>query len=175
VIADEQRQATGSAGSSRASSGDDLPVALDRNHRVFVVYSVLEVTANGEACSLTSSDLLKRIDDVPDQDNTIAVQILASKTSDCAMGLQTRIPLTDLNDMLNHLHEQVDAGMKILSEKQGKEGLPMAPPANLRVVPEGIAKPDWTAAADLHQQEQEADRTEKEIEQAASSDTVASN
>ncbi|MGA2811976.1 MAG: hypothetical protein ABSG16_11290 [Candidatus Acidiferrum sp.] len=33
-----------------------------------------------------------------------------------------------LNDMLNHLREQVDAGMQALAEKQDKDRLPAAPP-----------------------------------------------
>jgi hypothetical protein len=77
--------------------------------------------------------------------------------------------------MLNHLREQVDAGMKILAEKQGKDGLPAAPPADPRAVPEGMAAPDPTAAADLQKQEQEADQTEQEVHQEASSDTGSGN
>jgi hypothetical protein len=175
VIADQQKAASSPAGSSQTGSGDDTLAALDPNHRVFVVFSVLEADANGETCSLTSSDVVKRTEDAPDNDNTVAVQILASKKSDCAIGSQARLQLTDLNDMLNHLREQVDAGMKILSEKQGKDGLPAAPAANPRAVPEGIAAPDPTAAADLQKQEQEADQTEKEVQQEASADSGAAN
>jgi len=175
VIADQQK-ASSSQRTASASSTDGLPAALDSNHRVFVVFSLLEAaTANGETCSLTSSDVVKRIEDVPDSDNTVAVQILASKKSDCAIGSQARLELTDLNDMLNHLGEQVDAGMKVLSEKQGKDGLPAAPAANPRAVAEGMAAPDPTAAADLQKQEQEADQTEQEVQQEASSDSGADN
>ena len=175
VIADQQK-ASSSPRTSSPSSTDELPAALDSNHQVFVVFSLLEAaTANGETCSLTSSDVVKRIEDVPDSDNTVSVRILASKKSDCAIGSQARLELTDLNDILNHLREQVDAGMKILSEKQGKDGLPAAPAANPRVVAEGIAAPDPTAAADLQKQEQEADQTEKEVQQEASSDSGAEN
>jgi YD repeat-containing protein len=174
VIADQQK-ASSSPRTSSASSTDELPAALDSSHRVFVVSSLLEATANGETCSLTSSDVVMRIEDDPDSDNTVAVRILASKKSDCAIGSQVRLELTDLNDMLNHLREQVDTGMKILSEKQGKDGLPVAPAANPRAVAEGIAAPDPTAAADLQKQEQEADQTEKEVQQEASSDSGAEN
>jgi hypothetical protein len=38
-----------------------------------------------------------------------------------------------------------------------------------------MATPDPTAAADLHKQEQEADQTEKEVEQEAASDSGAAN
>jgi hypothetical protein len=166
VIAEQQQAAQFASASPQNASGDELPAALDAKHRVFVVFSVLEVTAaNGETCSLTSSDVVKRVQDTPDSNNSVAVQILASKTSDCAIGSQARIQVTDLNDMLNHLREQVDAGMKVLAEKQGKDGLPTAPPARPRAVPEGTAAADPTAAADLQKQEQEADQTEKEVQQ----------
>jgi YD repeat-containing protein len=175
VIADEQKAASSSSNSMQAGSGEELPAALDPNHRVFVVFSVVEATKNGETCSLTSSDVVKRTEDAPDVGNTIAVRILASKKSDCAMGSTARVQLTDLNDMQNHLHEQVDAGIKTLSEKQGKGGLPSAPVANPRAVPEGTAAPDATAAADLKEQEREADQTEKELEPEVSSDSGAAN
>jgi hypothetical protein len=172
VIADQQKGATSA---SSTSSGDEIPPALDPTHRVFVAFSVVEADEHGDTCSLTSSDVIKRIEDVPDDDNTVAVQVLASKNSDCAIGSTVRVELTDLIDMENHLREQVDAGLKILSEKQGKDGLPPAPAANPRAIAEGMATPDPAAAADLHKQEQEADQTEKEVEQEAVSDSGAAN
>jgi hypothetical protein len=175
VIADQQKSAGSASPASSASSGDEIPPALDPNHRVFVAFSVVEADEDGDTCSLTSSDVIKRIEDVPDDDNTVAVQVLASKNSDCAIGSTVRVQLTDLIDMENHLREQVDAGLKILSEKQGKDGLPPAPAANPRAIAEGMATPDPTAVADLHKQEQEADQTEKEVEQEAASDSGAAN
>jgi hypothetical protein len=172
VIADQQKGATSASG---ASSGDEIPPALDPNRRVFVAFSVVEADEDGDTCSLTSSDVIKRIEDVPDDNNTVAVQVLASKNADCAIGSTLRVELTDLIDMENHLREQVDAGLKILSEKQGKDGLPPAPAANPRAIAEGMATPDPTAAADLHKQEQEADQTEKEMEREAASDSGAAN
>jgi YD repeat-containing protein len=171
VIAEEQKAATTSFDSSQPTSANKLPPAFDPNHRVFVVFSVLQVNVKGETCSLTPSDILKRLEDTPDKENTVAVQILASKTSDCAMGSSARMQVTDLNDMQNHLREQVDAGIRILSEKQGKDGLPTAPAANPRAVPEGTAATDATAAADLQKQQQEADQTEKEVQQDAAPDS----
>lgn len=175
VIAEQQKAATRPNGASQAGSRDERPAALHPDHRVFVVFSVLEANANGDPCSLTSSDVVKRIEDIPDSDNTLAVQILSSKRGDCAIGSQIRIQLTDLNDMLNHLHEQVDAGMKVLAEQQGKDGLPAAPPVNPRAVPEGTAAPDRAAAADLQKQEEEADQVEKEVGQEASADFGSEN
>jgi hypothetical protein len=166
VIAEQQKGA-------KAGSGDEVPPALDPNRRVFVAFSVVEADDQGDMCSLTSSDVIQRIEDTPDEDDTVAVQVLASKNSDCAIGSNVRVELTDLADMQNHLREQVDAGLKILAEKQGKDGLPAAPAPNPRAVAEGMATPDPTAAADLRKQEQEADQTEKELEQEADSDGAA--
>jgi hypothetical protein len=175
VIADQQKGAGSASAASSTDSGDEIPPALDPNHQVFVAFSVVEADEDGDTCSLTSSDVIKRVEDTPDEDNTVAVQVLASKNSDCAIGSTVRVQLTDLIDMENHLREQVDAGLKILSEKQGKDGLPPAPAANPRAIAEGMATPDPTAAADLHKQEQEADQTEKEVEQEAASDSGAAN
>jgi YD repeat-containing protein len=175
VIVEQEKAARSLSGSSQTNLADEPPPALDPNHRVFVAFSVLEVAANDETCSLTSGDVIKRTQDTPDSNNTVSVQILASKRSDCAIGSGARMQITDLNDMQNHLREQVYAGMKTLSEKQGKDGLPAAPPANFRAVPEGTAAPDPTAAEDLHKQEQEADQTEREIQQEASPDSGSDN
>jgi len=193
VIADQERAATSSSNSSNfassnfassnfvssnlagASTGNEIPPALDPNHRVFVVYSVLEATANGETCSLTSSDVIKRTENTPGNDNAVEVQVLASKKADCAIGSRVRVQLTDLNDMHNHLVEQVDAGMKILAEKQGKDGLPAAPPASPRAMAEGTATADPTATADLQKQEQEADQAEKEVQQEGELDFGSGN
>ena len=62
--------------------------------------------------------------------------------------------MRDLNDVQNHPREQVYVGMKTLSEKQGKDPLPAAPPPNPVVVPGGTAAPDPTAA-DLQKQKQD--------------------
>jgi hypothetical protein len=173
IIADQQSGA--SSASAASTSGDEIPPALDPRHRVFVAFSVVEAEADDDTCSLTSSDVIKRIEDTPDEDNTVAVQVLASKNSDCAIGSTVRVELSDLIDMENHLREQVDAGLKILSEKQGKDGLPAAPAANPRAVAEGTAAPDPKAAADLRQQEQAADQIEKEAEGEATADSDSSN
>lgn len=175
VIVEQERAASSSSGSSETNSGDELPPALDPKHQVFVAFSVLEVEANDETCSLTSGDVVKRVSDTPDGHNTVSVRVLASKTSDCAIGSKARIQIADLNDMQNHLQEQIYAGMKTLSEKQGQDGLPAAPPANPRAVPEGTAAPDPTAAADLQKQEQEADQTEREVQQETSPDSGSDN
>lgn len=140
---------------------------------MFVAFSVVEADEDGDTCSLTSSDVIRRIDDTPDENSTVAVQVLSSKNSDCAIGSTIRVELSDVIDMENHLREQVDAGLKILSEKQGKDGLPPAPAANPRAIAQGMPTPDPKAAADLHKQEQQADQTEREIEQEAASDSGA--
>lgn len=175
IIAEQQKAATSSATARQADSGDEMPAALDPSHRVFVVFSVLEATMGEDVCPLTASDVVKRIENTPDGDNTVAVQVLASKRDDCAIGSRVRVQLTDLNDMLNHFREQVHAGMKILAQKQGKDGLPAAPPASPRAVPEGTAAADPMAAADLEKQEEEADQTETEVQQEASAESGSSN
>jgi hypothetical protein len=173
VVADQQKAAASPSSASQSDSGDQTPAALDSEYHVFVVFSVQEVTTNGGTCALTSSDVVQRTEDAPDTNDTIAVKVLASKTSECAIGSTGRMQLSDLNDMQNHLVEQVDAGMKMLAANQGKDGLPAAPAADPRAVPDGTATPDPTAAADLKEQETEADQSEKEVQDELAADSAA--
>jgi hypothetical protein len=173
VVADQQKAAEAPAGAAQASSGDQPPAALDPNYRVFVVFSVQEMTTAGQTCPLTSSDVIQRTEDAPDARNTIGVKVLASKKTECAIGSTGRMQLSDLNDMQNHLAEQVDAGMKMLAANQGKDGIPDAPAADPRAVPEGTGTPDPAAAEELKEQETQADQTEKEVQQDMSDDSAA--
>ena len=148
---------------------EQVPPALDPNLRVFIVTDSLDVTANGRRCSLSAGDVLRRMDNAPDSDNTVAVMVLSSKKSDCSMDSSTRVQVADLQEMHNRFREQLDNGLKTLADNQGKKGIPRGPAAESRKNPDGTAAPDLTAATDLQKQTREADQTEKEVQQAASS------
>jgi hypothetical protein len=146
------------------------PAALDPNRRVFLVSSHLEVSVNDQPCILRPGDVLNRTETVPDNDNTVAVYVLKSQKSDCAAGTTLRIQVADLQEMHNHLREQMDAGLRTLADNQGKNGLPSAPAgASPHVNADGTAAPDDAAAigAQLNQQQQEAEQAETEVQQAA--------
>jgi hypothetical protein len=157
------------------ASDNQLPPALDPNLQFFIVTTSLDVTVKGQACSLSAGDVLTRIDDTPDSDNTVEVKVSSSQKSDCATGARPRIQVADLQEMHNHFHEQLDNGLKTLADNQGKNGIPAGPAANPKAVPEGTAVPDLTAEGDLRKQQQNADQTEKEVQQASSSGSAGGN
>src|SRR5467141_2081311 len=152
-----------------AGNPEQVPPALDPNLRVFIVTASLDVTANGQPCSLSPGDVLRRMDNAPDSDNTVGVMVLSSKKSDCGMDSSPRLQVADLQEMHNHFREQLDNGLKTLADNKGKKGIPSGPAAGGRKNADGTAAPDLTAATDLQKQKQDADQTEKEVQQAASS------
>jgi hypothetical protein len=182
-LAAEREAATQSSNASNApsaapaSSGgnaEQAPPALDPNVRVFVVTTRLDVSAAGQDCSLSPGDVLTRTEDTPDAANTVGVSVVSSQKTDCRMGSTPRIQVADLQEMHNQFREKMDSGLKTLAEKQGKGGLPTAP--SVRTVSGEVPPPtaDSTIAAKkIKGQQQEADQTEKEIQQQAFTDRTS--
>ena len=158
-----------SAPAQPAGNTEQVPPALDPNLRVFIVTTSLDVTANGQPCSLSAGDVLRRTGNVPDSDNTVGVMVLSSKKSDCGMDSSPRVQVADLQEMHNRFREQLDNGLKTLADNQGKKGIPSGPAAGGRKNPDGTAVPDLTATKDLQDQKQEADQTEKDVQKTTSS------
>jgi len=166
MIAAEKQAAA--SNQSAVPSGDQPPGALDPNFRVFVVSSTLtEKTADGTECSLSQGDFITRLEDTPDADKNVKVKVSSSQKDDCAAGTQLSVSVDDLQDMYNSFHEQIDDGLKSLSENQGKNGLPAAPAAGGHAVAEGQAQPDLTTQTDLDAQQKDADKAETEVQQSA--------
>jgi hypothetical protein len=149
--------------SAAGSASDQAPPALSADQRVFVVSSPLQVYDGTQPCSLSPGDIVSRLEDAPDADNTVAVSVLTSKPSDCSSGAKVRMRVTTLQDFANDLQARTDEGLKILSEKQGTNGLPPAPDATPVPNPNGKGTPDPDAVNQLKLQQQDADQTEKEV------------
>jgi hypothetical protein len=69
--------------------------------------------------------------------------------------------------MHNHMREQVDDGLTELQSKQGKSGLPAAPPGaagapTKAAFAAGAPPPDATAADEIRKQSSDADQAENE-------------
>ncbi len=158
-----------SAGNQSAGPGDNsAPDALDPAHKTFVVGTALsEQTSDGTTCSLSPGDVITRTSDTPDADKNVSVRVAASMKEDCAVGSDVSVSVDDLQDMHNHLREQVDDGLAALSKNQGKNGLPSGPAGNPQANPDGQAQPDQSVGNDLNQQQQQADQTEKDVDQSA--------
>jgi len=166
-IAAEKTQA-GNQGA--APSGDQAPDALDPNHRTFVVATTLSAqTADGTGCSLSPGDVIRRIDDTADSNQNVNVRVVSSQRGDCGAGAQVPVGVTDLQDMHNHLREQVDDGLAQLNKNQGHGGLPSGPAGNPQANPDGQVQPDTNVQSDLQQQQQSADQTEQDVQQSSSS------
>jgi hypothetical protein len=71
----------------------------------------------------------------------------------------------DLQEMHNQLRIQMDAGLKELADKQGKNGLPAAPDTKTQAGEVPAPTPDANVESDLKQQKTEADQAEAEAQQ----------
>jgi len=172
IIAAEKDSAANSNADS--GNGDVPPDALDPKHRVFVVSSALsEQTADGTSCSLGQGDVITRVDDTPDADHNVKVSVTASQKDDCSQGSQVSVSMDDLQEMHNHLREQVDDGLSALSKNQGKGGIPTGPAGSPRQNPDGQAQADPNVGNDLQQQQSSADQAEKDVQQSAGADNGA--
>jgi hypothetical protein len=80
------------------------------------------------------------------------------------------VQLTDLQEMQNHMRENIDQGLQDLQAKQGTGGIPALPPsAQSQPAPAQYAAvappPDPNAGTEIQQQNQQADQAETEVTQ----------
>src|SRR6266478_4127809 len=171
AIADEMKQEiaaeqAAAKGTQKAASGDEVPAALDPKIRIFVVSSNLDATtSDGVECGLTPGDVISRTDDTPDDDHMVDATVKSSKKDDCALGVSVGVDTSDLQEMHNQLRIQMDAGLKTLAEKQGKDGIPAAPDTKTQAGEVPPPAPDTNVANDLQQQKKDADQAEAEAQQ----------
>ena len=156
--------------SADANQPEEVPAALDPNHRTFIVSDVLNETGpDGQDCSLSAGDVVTRIDDTPDANKSVKVLVSASQKSDCASGSQVAVAVDDLQEMHNHFREQLDSGLKTLADNQGKNGLPAAPDTKTRANPDGQVKPDTSVKGELEAQQADADKADADVQAQAGS------
>ena len=150
------------------SGPDEVPAALDPSLKTFVVSTVLsESMADGTECSLSPGDILTRIQDTPDANQSVKVVVATSQRNDCVAGTQVAVAVTDLQDMHNDFRAKITEGLGKLAENQGKNGIPSGPPADSKPNPNGQAQPDLTVEADLKAQQAEASQAESDVQQAS--------
>jgi hypothetical protein len=152
-----------------ASSGVARLLSDGKPH-VFVAGKEVDVVdASGLECAVTDGDVLQLAGAPGPQDTTANVVIAASKGGkDCQQGVQVAIGLDELQEMNNHMREQVDAGLQELAAKQRTNGLPVAPASALAapqtaLVAQGAPAPDPTGAQELAQQDAQAQQAEKDV------------
>ena len=176
-LAAQQGQAQAETGGGSASaapaaapaSAQGPPPALDPAQRTFIVNTDLSVVSNGQECGLSSGDVLTRLTDTPDADQTVNASVSASKKSDCAAGQTVAVKVDDLQEMFNHFQEQLNNGMSEMAKKQGSNGMPAAPDTGTTASSVPPPPPDPNAAKDLQQQQQQANQAETQVQQQAAS------
>jgi hypothetical protein len=175
LIADEvhrqlQAEQSAAANPQQAASvqeGDQPP--LDPSQQVFVVSSNLDTMANGQDCELTPGDVLFRIVDTPNDNQTFTMKVTSSKASDCPVRSTVEVSVEDLQEMQNDFRAKLDDGMDSLAKDQGKGGVPAAP--DTATSSSGAPAPSPDSAADvqekLQQQQAAANVAEGQVQQQA--------
>lgn len=153
----------------------------DNQPHVLVAGSDLDLVAStGQECAFSQGDVVKVLGPPPADADSLNATVLASKGGkECALAQTVAVPVSDLQDMENHMREQVDDGLAELQKKQGKGGLPSAPAgASGPAVPAGFAAaappPDANAKDEISQQASAADQAENEAAAGATADPGAS-
>jgi hypothetical protein len=161
-----EKDAAASGQKDAAPTGDQVPAALDPKIRIFVVSDDEDLTtSDGVECALTAGDVVYRTGDKPDDDNMVDSTVKSSKKDECAVGATVGVSVDDLQEMHNQLRIQMDAGLKELAEKQGKNGLPAAPDTKTQTGEVPAPSPDTSVSSDLAQQQKDADQAEAEAKQ----------
>jgi hypothetical protein len=158
-----------SASAAPAPTSDQPPPALDPSQRTFVVDADVTVVANGQECGLTSGDVITRLTDTPDADQTVNASVSATKKGDCGSGQTVAVKVDDLQEMYNHFQENITNGMGELAKKQGTGGMPKAPDTGTQAGAVPPPQPDNTAAKALQDQQAAADQTESQVKQETAS------
>lgn len=162
TIADEK---AASENSNQADGGkDEAPPALNPKFKYFVVNTDLSVTNDaGEECALSSGDVIQRTSDTVDDDHNVDATVKASKKDDCAVGAKVAVDSNDLQEMHNHFREQVDAGLKELASKSGKDGLPKAPDTSTKAGEVPPPQADSNVESEVQQAQKDADDAESDV------------
>jgi hypothetical protein len=131
------------------------PPALTPNAtHVFIVSSVVVVSANGQQCAVTEGDVLQ-LDPAADYPDPTNAKVLASKAADCQTGKAVQVGLADLQEMQNHMREMLDQGLGDMQAHQGQGNLPaIAPPMRAQTAAPyaaGLPAPDPNVESELQQ------------------------
>jgi hypothetical protein len=146
---------------------DEVPAGLDPSLKTFLVSTLLsESMADGTECSLSPGDILTRIQDTSDANQSVKVVVASSQRNDCVAGTQIAMAFSDLQNMHNDFRAKLSEALGKLAENQGKNGIPSGPPADSKLNPNGQAQPDLTVEADLKAQQAEAGQAESDVQQA---------
>lgn len=143
----------------------------DSAEHAFVVSSTLEVSAQGQQCTISEGDVLESSGPPQGDSTTVPVKVAASKGQDCEAGIAVTVSLQDLQEMQNHMRETIDQGLQQLQAHRG--GLPKPPASAAKdqvqlAFAAAVPPPDPNAGVELTEQEQAAIQAEQQVVKQAS-------
>jgi hypothetical protein len=140
---------------------------------IFVVGDSLDVTSSStqQECHLSEGDAVQ-MTTAPAADATAADLVVKSSKGgiECQANTTVAVNVSDLQEMQNHMREQIDAGLKDMQAKAGSGGIPQAPDS-AKAAP---SQPQYAAIApppspqdqaDLEAQNKDATAAESEAQQ----------
>jgi len=171
-LALENQEAAQNAQNQDADPGSSGIARLlsDGHPHVFVAGGGVDVVdaSSGQECAISDGDALQ-LTTAPAADATSAnLQVLSSKGGqECPKSSMVTVQLTDLQEMQNHMRENIDQGLQDLQAKQGSGGLPPVPPsAKSDPAPAqyaAVAPPaDPNVGSEIAQVDQQGEQAEKD-------------
>jgi hypothetical protein len=160
------------------SSGIARMMSDGRPH-VFVAGDSVDVVdaSSGQECSISDGDALQ-LQSAPPPDATSAnLVVLASKGgTECSRSSTVTVQLSALQEMQNHMRENIDQGLQDLRTKQGQGGIPSAPPsADAAPAPAQYAAvappPDPSDSTAIAQADQQGAQAEQDVSAEAAQDS----
>ncbi len=160
------KDASAHPGEARGPRDGGIPSALSPARTIFAVSNVESVqTAEGQTCSLTPGDVVRRLGTNPDAEQNVTAQVTASKSGDCSSGARVMISAQELEEMHNDMRVQIDSGLETLAENAHDNGLPAGPALGRVQNRDGVAEPQPGAADELDSQQVAADDAEDEVQE----------
>jgi hypothetical protein len=171
ILAQEQQEAQANAAGQDVdpNSGNIEKFFSDGRPHVLLVGAEVDVVAGSSECALTAGDVVS-VAGLTGGDSVDA-RVLAAKTGgkECALNGTVSVAVSDLQDMLNSMREQVDDNLADLQKRGGSKGLP-ATPANAAGAPtnagfaNGAPGPDPDAAKQIAAANADSAQAEKDVE-----------
>jgi hypothetical protein len=131
-IAAERNEAQTNGISQTEQTADVAPEALAPSQKIFMVSMDLNISTEGQSCTLSAGDLLLRSSESAGDPDNVGVMVVNSKAGSCAVGTKTTLDLATLQEMHNDFRQQIDSGLATLAQNRGKNGIPKGPSADAK-------------------------------------------
>jgi hypothetical protein len=161
----EQQAAQNPQNPQPEPGGAEVPDALSPTERVFVVSNDIDTAdQSGQECGLSGGDVLERLTDMPDANQTVTARVVTSKQGSCGAGQTVAVSVQDLQEMHNQFQQQLDTGLQTLADKGGAGNLPSPPDVGTTPGDVPPPAPDPGAANELQAELTQADQIESQVQ-----------